>query len=96
MSNTNLNVRIDKDIKKAAEEVYAELGFNMSTAINMFLRASIRKGGIPFDLKLDVPNKETIEAIEEGRRLAMDPSTPLYDNMEDLRRALEVWNTRSY
>jgi DNA-damage-inducible protein J len=90
MSNTNLNVRIDKDIKKAAEEVYAELGFNMSTAINMFLRASIRKGGIPFDLKLDVPNKETIEAIEEGRRLAMDPSTPLYDNMEDLRRALEV------
>ncbi|WP_058259681.1 type II toxin-antitoxin system RelB/DinJ family antitoxin [Fenollaria timonensis] len=90
MSNTNLNVRIDKDIKKAAEEVYAELGFNMSTAINMFLRASIRKGGIPFDLTLDVPNKETLEAIEEGRRLAMDPSTPLYDNMEDLRRALEV------
>lgn len=90
MSNTNLNVRIDKDIKKAAEEVYAELGFNMSTAINMFLRASIRKGGIPFDLKLDVPNKETLEAIEEGRRMAMDPSTPLYDNMEDLRRALEV------
>lgn len=66
MSNTNLNVRIDKDIKKAAEEVYAELGFNMSTAINMFLRASIRKGGIPFDLTLDVPNKETLEAIEEG------------------------------
>ena len=90
MSNTNLNVRIDKDIKKAAEEVYAELGFNMSTAINMFLRASIRKGGIPFDLTLDVPNKETLEAIEEGRRLAMDPSTPLYDNREDLRRALEV------
>lgn len=90
MSNTNLNVRIDKDIKKAAEEVYAELGFNMSTAINMFLRASIRKGGIPFDLKLDVPNKETLEAIEEGRRLAMDPSTPTYDNIEDLRKALDV------
>lgn len=90
MSNTNLNVRIDKDIKKAAEEVYAELGFNMSTAINMFLRASIRKGGIPFDLKLDVPNKETIEAIEEGRRLAMDPKAPSYDNIEDLRKALDV------
>lgn len=90
MSNTNLNVRIDKDIKKAAEEVYAELGFNMSTAINMFLRASIRKGGIPFDLTLDMPNKETLEANEEGRRLAMDPSTPSYDNIEDLRKALGV------
>lgn len=90
MSNTNLNVRIDKDIKKAAEEVYAELGFNMSTAINMFLRASIRKGGIPFDLKLDVPNKETIDAIEEGNRIACDPNVPSYDNIEDLRKALEV------
>ncbi|MFR9302665.1 MAG: type II toxin-antitoxin system RelB/DinJ family antitoxin [Fenollaria massiliensis] len=90
MSNTNLNVRIDKDIKKAAEEVYAELGFNMSTAINMFLRASIRKGGIPFDLKLEVPNKETLEAIEEGRRLALDPNVPSYDNIEDLRKALDV------
>lgn len=90
MSNTNLNVRIDKDIKKAAEEVYAELGFNMSTAINMFLRASIRKGGIPFDLKLDVPNKETLEAIEEGNRIAYDPNVPSYDTIEDLRRALEV------
>ena len=90
MSNTNLNVRIDKDIKKAAEEVYAELGFNMSTAINMFLRASIRKGGIPFDLKLDVPNKETLEAIEEGRRLVLDPNVPSYDNIEDLRKALDV------
>lgn len=90
MSNTNLNVRIDKDIKKAAEEVYAELGFNMSTAINMFLRASIRKGGIPFDLKLDVPNKETLEAIEEGRRMVLDPNVPSYDNIEDLRKALDV------
>lgn len=90
MSNTNLNVRIDKDIKKAAEEVYAELGFNMSTAINMFLRASIRKGGIPFDLTLDVPNKETLEAIEEGRRMALDPNVSSYDNIEDLRKALDV------
>lgn len=90
MSNTNLNVRLDKDIKKAAEDIYAELGLNMSTAINMFLRASIRKGGIPFDLRLDVPNKETLEAIEEGERIAYDSSVTSYDNTEDLRRALEV------
>ena len=90
MSNTNLNVRIDKDIKKAAEEVYAELGFNMSTAINMFLRASIRKGGIPFDLKRNVPSDETIKAIEEGRMIAKDTNVKSYDNMDDLRKALEV------
>lgn len=41
-------------------------------------------------VKKEVPNKETLEAIEEGRRLAMEPSTPLYDNIEDLRKALDV------
>ena len=90
MSNTNLNVRLDKDIKKAAEDIYAELGLNMSTAINMFLRASIRKGGIPFDLRLDVPNKETLEAIKEGERIAYDSSVTSYDNTEDLKKELDI------
>ena len=40
--------------------------------------------------KIEVPNKETLEAIEEGRRLAMDPNAPSYDNIEDLRKALDV------
>lgn len=40
--------------------------------------------------KIEVPNKETLEAIEEGRRLALDPNVPSYDNIEDLRKALDV------
>lgn len=40
--------------------------------------------------KLEVPNKETLEAIEEGRRMALDPNVPSYDNIEDLRKALDV------
>lgn len=62
----------------------------MTTAINMFLRASIRERGIPFDLKLDIPNDETIKAIEEGRMIAKDSNVISYDNMDDLRKALEV------
>lgn len=45
-------------------------------------------------IKKDLPNKETLEAIEEGRRLALDPNVPSYDNIEDLKKALEVWNNR--
>ena len=90
MATTNLNIRTDKEIKEAAEKIYSSLGLNMTTAINMFLRASIRESGIPFDLKLDIPNDETIKAIEEGRMIAKDKKARAYDNMDDLRKALEV------
>ena len=90
MATTNLNIRTDKEIKEAAEKIYSSLGLNMTTAINMFLRASIRESGIPFELKLDVPNDETIQAIEEGRMIAKDTNVKSYDNMDDLRKALEV------
>ena len=90
MSTTNLNIRTDKEIKEEAEKIYSSLGLNMTTAINMFLRASIRESGIPFDLKLNTPNYETIKAIEEARLIAKDKSVKSYDNMDELRKDLEV------
>lgn len=66
MATTNLNIRTDKDIKEQAEAIFNELGLNMTTAINMFLRTAIREHGIPFDLKLDVPNETTAAESEEG------------------------------
>ena len=89
MTTTNLNIRTDKDIKEAAESIFNAFGINMTTAINMFLRQTIRENGIPFSLKLDNPNKTTIAAIEEGRRIAFDDSVKGYTNIADLRKALE-------
>jgi len=89
MSATNLNIRTDKEVKEQAEQLFAELGLNMTTAINLFLRTAIRKHGIPFDLYLDVPNETTVAAIEEGKRLLNDPSSPKYSSMEDLKAALD-------
>ena len=89
MATTNLNIRVDKDIKDQADRIYSELGMNMTTAINMFLRTTIREHGIPFSLKLDVPNEVTAAAIEEGRHLASDSSVKGYTNMDELRAALE-------
>ena len=62
----------------------------MTTAINIFLRTAIREQGIPFALKLDVPNDETAAAIEEGRRIASDSNVKGYTSINDLRAALEV------
>ena len=90
MATTNLNIRIEKTIKDQAEEIFNELGLNMTTAINMFLRTAIREHGIPFELKLDVPNETTEAAIAEGRKLMDDPSAPRYSSMDELKAALEV------
>ena len=89
MATTNLNIRTDKDIKDKADKIFSELGLNMTTAINMFLRTTIRENGIPFMLKLDVPNELTAAVIEEGRRLATDRSVKGYSNIDELRAALE-------
>ena len=90
MSTTNLNIRTDKDIKDQAEAIFNELGINMTTAINMFLRATIREYGIPFELKLEAPNDITAAAIAEGRKMINDPSAPRYTSLEALKEALEI------
>lgn len=90
MESTNLNIRTDKEVKLAAEKIFEELGLNMTTAINIFLRQTIRENGIPFELKLSVPNETTAAAIEEGRKLAYDKTAIGYSNMDDLKAALAL------
>lgn len=89
MASTNLNIRTDKDIKIAAEKIFEDLGLNMTTAVNIFLRQAIREKGIPFELKLEKPNDITLAAIEEGHRIAYDKSIKGYTNIEDLKKALQ-------
>ncbi len=89
MESTNLNIRTEKDVKIAAERIFEELGLNMTTAVNIFLRQTIRENGIPFELKLNVSNDITACAIEEGRKIAYDKSTKGYSSMNDLKAALE-------
>lgn len=64
MSSTNLNIRTEKEVKEKADQIFSELGLSMTTAINIFLRTAIREHGIPFSLKLDIPNEATVNAIE--------------------------------
>ncbi len=90
MKTTNLNIRTEIEIKEQAGKIYSELGLNMTTAINMFLKASIRDNGIPFELKLDYPNDVTASAIEDGRRIAKDNTVKKYSSIVDLRDSLGV------
>ncbi len=90
MESTNLNIRIDKEVKLQAEKIFDALGLNMTTAVNIFLRQAIRENGIPFEVKLNIPNETTAAAIAEGRALACDQKARGFSSMADLRAALEV------
>ncbi len=89
MEMTNINVRVDKTTKNAAEDVFKALGMNMTTAITLFLRQTIIQNGIPFSLSLDVPNEETIASFLEGDEIAKDPKRKHYSSIEELKAALE-------
>ena len=91
MATTNLNIRTDKAIKDQAEIIFNELGLNMTTAINIFLKAVIRDQGIPFELKLKVPNDTTVASIEEGKKMIND-SSPRYSCIDELKSTLDIWN----
>ena len=45
-----VNIRIDDELKIRADNIFEELGLNMTTAFTMFIRQTIRQGGIPFEI----------------------------------------------
>ncbi len=65
MATVNMSIRMDTDLKKQAEAMLSDMGLNMTTAMNMFLRQVVRQGRIPFEIATDIPNNETLAAIKE-------------------------------
>ena len=65
-----ISARIDSKLKTQAENLFNELGMNMSTAITVFLKQVVRLRKIPFEIALDTPNDETIAAIAEANEIA--------------------------
>lgn len=86
MAQTNINIRMDENLKRQFDHLCNELGLNMSTAFNIFAKTMVRQQRIPFDVALDVPNAETLAAIDDanhGRNLSK-PFHSVKDLMEDL------------
>ena len=84
-----INIRVNDEVKKEAETIFKSLGLNMSVAMNLFLKKCINENGIPFDLNL--PNNETIEALEETNKILNgDIERKSYKNTNELFEDLGV------
>ena len=65
----NMSFRVDKNLKKQADELFRNLGMNTSVALNMFLTQSVREQSIPFIPSIEVPNARLISAMEEAEAI---------------------------
>lgn len=85
MATTNINVRVDSELKQEAEALFDDLGLNMSAAITMFLKSAVSHEGIPFDVKRAVPNEQTKAALAEYEDMKNHPEKyKRYDSFDDL------------
>ena len=85
MSAKNMTIRMDSDVKEQAQKLFAELGMDMTTAINVFLRQAIQHQRFPYDVTLRKPNRETLEAIAEVREMKKHPEKARsYNNFSEL------------
>ncbi len=89
MATSSYTHRIDPELRSQSEAIYSALGMSLGTAINVFLKKSVAVGGFPFDVRLDVPARETIEAMLEAERIAKDSKVKalsVEDALEELKR----------
>ena len=87
---SNISIRMDSETKKEAEALFSDLGMNISTAFNIFVRQSLREGRIPFEISLSRPNKETLAAMKEAERIAHDPEEKGYTDLDELFNDLKA------
>lgn len=90
MAKVSTSISIDADVKAQAQALFADFGLDLSTAINIFLRQSIRENCIPFSIQREVPNADTIAAMREADDMVNNPERyENFNNIDDLKKSLE-------
>jgi len=81
-----MSIRLDSEVKEQAQQVFNDLGMDMTTAINIFLRQAIQYQGLPFDVRLDENRKllEVLTDLNQNRNMSQSFES-VSDLMEDLR-----------
>ena len=88
MATVPTQVRIDETLKKQSVELFSQLGIDMSSAVNMFLKQCVMRDGLPFEVAVPRYKPEVLEAMEEAKSLSRDPKAKRYSSfskaLEDL------------
>lgn len=89
MSTTNVTIRMDEQLKKQAEELFSDLGLTMTSALIAFTKQAVREQRIPFTLSRNIPNTETINALDEVENMKLNPEEYKgYDDVDEMMRKI--------
>ena len=86
MAKVSTNISLDADLKKSSQELFSDLGMDLTTAVTIFLKQSIRAQGFPFTITRDVPNTDTIAAMNEYYTMKAHPEQ--YKHYSSFRDAM--------
>lgn len=70
MATVPTQVRIDENLKKQATELFSQLGIDMSSAMNIFLRQCVMRGGLPFDVVVPQYKSRLLRLWKKRKELA--------------------------
>ena len=89
MATVPTQVRIDEELKKQAVELFAQLGMDMSSAMNIFLRQCVMRGGLPFAVEVPQYKSAVLEAMEEAKKISRAPNIKRYSSFSEALEDLE-------
>ena len=90
MANVTTSIRIDAETKKAATELLNDLGLDLSSAVNVFLKQVVLQGGLPFQVKYPQYKPEVMAAMEEAKTISCNPDTKSYDSFAEALEDIDL------
>ena len=90
MRKVSTNISIDPKLKQDSIELFSKFGLDLSTGITLFLQQAVREKRIPFEVRLEIPNKETKKALEELPEMKKNKKKyQRYDSFEEVLKDVQ-------
>ncbi len=87
MAKVSTNISLDAELKRSAQELFADFGIDLTTAVTLFLKQAVREQRIPFEIKREIPNAETRSALDEYEEMKKHPEN--YKRYSSFKEAMD-------
>ncbi|MBR1599105.1 MAG: type II toxin-antitoxin system RelB/DinJ family antitoxin [Lachnospiraceae bacterium] len=91
MAQTNVSIRMDSELKNQFNSFCSDMGMTMTTAFNIFAKKAVREYRIPFEIGAERPNDDTLEALDEVKKMKADPTLgKTYSDVDTMMKDLLI------
>lgn len=89
MNSVSIQFNTDPVLKSKAAALFNQLGMDMSTALNMFLRQCVATDALPPETEFYSLKPEVLEAMDDARRISQDPNAKTYSSFAELLKEID-------